>query len=165
MGQKVNPKGLRIGVNKDWEANWFADKKDFGILLNKDDKIRKYIAKKMKDAAVAQVVIERTAKRTEVKIKFIDDNKTLYDVRLLCNCLNLHHSVYYYHCNHSTNSYKIANQNLDIEIKKIYDESKGRYGSPKITKVLNNKDIKVSQKRVARRMKTLGCKKYYCKKI
>ena len=68
MGQKVNPKGLRIGVNKDWEANWFADKKDFGILLNKDDKIRKYIAKKMKDAAVAQVVIERTAKRTEVKI-------------------------------------------------------------------------------------------------
>ena len=68
MGQKVNPKGLRIGVNKDWEANWFADKKDFGILLNKDDKIIKYIDKKMKDAAVAQVVIERTAKRTEVKI-------------------------------------------------------------------------------------------------
>lgn len=68
MGQKVNPKGLRIGVNKDWEANWFANKKDFGILLNKDNKIRKYIADKMKDAAVAQVVIERTAKRTEVKI-------------------------------------------------------------------------------------------------
>lgn len=68
MGQKVNPKGLRIGVNKDWEANWFANKKDFGILLNKDNKIRKYIVDKMKDAAVAQVVIERTAKRTEVKI-------------------------------------------------------------------------------------------------
>ena len=68
MGQKVNPKGLRIGVNKDWEANWFASKKDFGVLLNKDNKIRKYIADKMKDAAVAQVVIERTAKRTEVKI-------------------------------------------------------------------------------------------------
>ena len=68
MGQKVNPIGLRVGVNKDWEANWFAEKKDFGTLLNKDDKIRKYLANKMKDAAVASVVIERTAKRTEVKI-------------------------------------------------------------------------------------------------
>ena len=68
MGQKVNPIGLRVGVNKDWEANWFAEKKDFGTLLNKDDKIRKYLASKMKDAAVASVVIERTAKRTDVKI-------------------------------------------------------------------------------------------------
>ena len=68
MGQKVNPIGLRVGVNKDWEANWFAEKKDFGTLLNKDDKIRKYLAKKMKDAAVASVVVERTAKRTDVKI-------------------------------------------------------------------------------------------------
>lgn len=72
--------------------------------------------------------------------------------------------MYYYHCNHRTNSYKIANQNLDIEIKKIYDESKGRYGSPKITKVLNNKDIKASQKRVARRMKTLGLRSIIVKK-
>lgn len=49
MGQKVNPIGLRVGVNKDWEANWFAEKKDFGTLLNKDNKIRKYLADKMKD--------------------------------------------------------------------------------------------------------------------
>lgn len=68
MGQKVNPKGLRIGINREWEANWFATKKDFGTLLNKDNKIRKYIADNMKDAAVAQVIIERTAKRTDVKI-------------------------------------------------------------------------------------------------
>ncbi len=68
MGQKVNPIGLRVGVNKDWTANWFATKKDFGTLLNKDDKIRKFLAKKMKDAAVAEVVIERTTKRTDVKI-------------------------------------------------------------------------------------------------
>ena len=68
MGQKVNPKGLRIGVNKDWEANWYASKKDFGTLLNKDTKIRKFIEKNMKDAAVAQVIIERTEKRTDVKI-------------------------------------------------------------------------------------------------
>ena len=68
MGQKVNPKGLRMGVNKDWEANWYASKKDFGTLLNKDNKIRKFIEKNMKDAAVAQVIIERTEKRTDVKI-------------------------------------------------------------------------------------------------
>ena len=42
MGQKVNPIGLRVGVNKEWQASWFATKKDFGTLLNKDDKIRKY---------------------------------------------------------------------------------------------------------------------------
>ncbi len=70
MGQKVNPIGLRVGVNKDWEANWYADKKDFGTFLNKDNKIRKYLSDKMKDAAVASVVIERNSntKRTDVKI-------------------------------------------------------------------------------------------------
>ena len=89
-------------------------------------------------------------------MKFIDDNKEQFNVRLLCKCLGIHHSVYYYHCKQQTNSYKIANQQLDIKIKKIYDESKGRYGSPKITKILNKNGIKVSQKRVARRMKFLG---------
>ncbi len=68
MGQKVNPIGLRIGVNKDWDSKWFASKKDFGDLLNKDIKIREYIAKELKDAAVASVIIERNPKRTEVKI-------------------------------------------------------------------------------------------------
>lgn len=68
MGQKVNPIGLRIGVNKDWDSKWFASKKEFGDLLNKDVKIRNYIAKELKDAAVASVIIERTPKRTEVKI-------------------------------------------------------------------------------------------------
>ena len=82
----------------------------------------------------------------------------------MCKCLGIHHSVYYYHCNHQTNSYKIANQKLDVEIKKIYDKSKGRYGSPKITKVLNNKGIKISQKRVVRRMNFLGIKSIIIKK-
>jgi len=68
MGQKVNPIGFRTGVNKDWSANWFANKKDFGVLLNKDSKIRKYIEKNMKDAAISEVLIERTDKRTDIKI-------------------------------------------------------------------------------------------------
>ena len=82
----------------------------------------------------------------------------------MCKCLNIHHSVYYYHCNHQDNIYKIANQKIDVEIKKIYDESKGRYGSPKITKVLESKGIKVSQKRVARRMKFLNLRSIIIKK-
>ena len=68
MGQKVNPISLRIGVNKDWESKWFASNKDFGTFLNKDIKIRKFITKNLKDAAIASVVIERNNKKTEVKI-------------------------------------------------------------------------------------------------
>ena len=83
----------------------------------------------------------------------------------MCKCLGIHHSVYYYHCNHQANSYKIVNQKLDVEIKKIYDSSKGRYGSPKITKVLKNEGINVSQKRVARRMKFLGLRSIVIKKF
>lgn len=62
MGQKVNPNGLRLGITKDWESNWYANKRDFGDTLNKDIKIRKFLEKELKNAAVASVVIERTAK-------------------------------------------------------------------------------------------------------
>ena len=68
MGQKVNPIGYRLGVNKTWESNWYAPKKDFGSTLNKDIKIRKYISKKLKDAAVASVIIERKKDKCEVTI-------------------------------------------------------------------------------------------------
>ena len=43
MGQKVNPNGLRLGINKDWEAKWYSNKKDFSKNLNKDIKIREYL--------------------------------------------------------------------------------------------------------------------------
>ncbi len=68
MGQKVNPIGYRLGVNKDWESKWYAPKKDFGDTLNKDVKIRKYISKYLKDAAVASVIIERKNDKCEVTI-------------------------------------------------------------------------------------------------
>ena len=84
---------------------------------------------------------------------------------MLCKCLGIHHSVYYYHVNHTTNSYKESNRELDVEITKIFNESKCRYGSPKITKVLNNQGIRVSQKRVARRMKFLGLRSIIVKKF
>ena len=68
MGQKVSPVGLRVGINKDWKAKWFASKKDFGILLNKDIKIRDYIEKHLKAAAIADILIERKKNNTEVII-------------------------------------------------------------------------------------------------
>ena len=68
MGQKVNPNGLRLGINKDWEAKWYANNKDFAKFLAKDVKIRDYITKNLKNAGVAKVEIERTAKRCEVVI-------------------------------------------------------------------------------------------------
>ncbi len=66
MGQKVSPIGLRIGINKDWEANWYASGKDFSKYLENDLKIRKYMTKNLKDAAISKVEIERNGKRTEV---------------------------------------------------------------------------------------------------
>ena len=78
--------------------------------------------------------------------------------------MNVTRSDYYYHTKNPINSYKEANQKLDVEIKRVYDDSKGRYGSPKITKQLKNEGIKVSQKRVARRMKILGLRSIVVKK-
>ena len=66
MGQKVSPVGLRIGINKDWEAKWYATNKDFSKYLNNDVKIRRFLEKKFKAAGIAQIVIERNTKRSEV---------------------------------------------------------------------------------------------------
>jgi len=69
MGQKVSPVGLRIGINKDWEAKWFAKSdKEFAKYLNNDVKIRKYLFKKFKAANISQIIIERNKKRSEVFI-------------------------------------------------------------------------------------------------
>lgn len=66
MGQKVSPIGLRIGINKDWDAKWYANNKDFSKYLNNDVKIRRYLEKKFKTAGISQIVIERNTKRAEV---------------------------------------------------------------------------------------------------
>ncbi len=60
MGQKVSPHGLRVGVVKDWNANWFADKTEFGKLLKEDHSVRKFIETKFKDALISRVTIDRT---------------------------------------------------------------------------------------------------------
>ena len=68
MGQKVNPVGLRIGIIRDWESKWFANKKDYQNLLHEDLGIRKYTFRRLKDAAVASIDIERAANRINVTI-------------------------------------------------------------------------------------------------
>lgn len=67
MGQKVNPIGLRLGINRTWDSRWFAEK-DFANLLMEDFNIRKFVKKELKQAAVARVVIERPAKKCRVSI-------------------------------------------------------------------------------------------------
>jgi len=68
MGQKVSPVGMRIGINKTWESNWYASNKDFAKFLNNDNKIRKFLDKKLKDASVANILIERNSKFTNIII-------------------------------------------------------------------------------------------------
>lgn len=68
MGQKVNPNGLRLGVNKDWQSKWYAEGSEYVKSLNNDIKIREYLEKELKDAAVSEIVIERKNGRIDVKI-------------------------------------------------------------------------------------------------
>ena len=67
MGQKVNPIGYRLGVNKDWQSKWYSKDKYPEYLIN-DIKIREYLEKNMKDAAIASVIIERKNNRVDVTI-------------------------------------------------------------------------------------------------
>ena len=68
MGQKVNPIGLRLGINRSWESIWYAKKNQYGTLLIEDHKIREYIRKNIVNSGVSQVVIERTSKKCIISI-------------------------------------------------------------------------------------------------
>jgi small subunit ribosomal protein S3 len=68
MGQKVNPIGLRLGINRTWDSRWFAGKGEYGKLLHEDIKIREVLMKQLKQAAVSKIVIERPHKKCRVTI-------------------------------------------------------------------------------------------------
>ncbi|GAA0734338.1 30S ribosomal protein S3 [Clostridium oceanicum] len=68
MGQKVHPHGLRVGVIKEWDAKWYAGKKNFSDNLVEDHKIRKFIKNKCYAAGIARIQIERAAKRIKLNI-------------------------------------------------------------------------------------------------
>ena len=63
MGQKVNPVGLRLGINRTWDSRWYAGKTSYGSLLHEDMKIREALMKELKQAAVSKIVIERPHKK------------------------------------------------------------------------------------------------------
>ena len=68
MGQKTNPIGLRVAVNRDWRSKWYAGKKEFGKLLSEDRRIRDILKKKLESASVPRILIERAATRCRVTI-------------------------------------------------------------------------------------------------
>jgi small subunit ribosomal protein S3 len=68
MGQKVNPIGLRLGINRTWDSRWFANRGEYGKLLHEDIKIRKILMDELKQAAVSKIVIERPHKKCRVTI-------------------------------------------------------------------------------------------------
>ena len=68
MGQKVNPHGLRVGVIKGWDTQWYADKKDFGAFLKEDYEIRKFIKDTYYASAISKIAIERAAGRIAITI-------------------------------------------------------------------------------------------------
>ena len=68
MGQKVNPHGLRVGVIKDWDSRWFARDNAFGDILVEDYNLRKFLKKKLYDAGVPKIEIERTADKVHINI-------------------------------------------------------------------------------------------------
>ena len=68
MGQKVNPHGLRVGIIKDWDAKWYADKDNYSELLHEDIEIRKHIKNKMYEAGISRVVIERAANKLKIDV-------------------------------------------------------------------------------------------------
>ncbi|MFV0520543.1 MAG: 30S ribosomal protein S3 [Lachnospirales bacterium] len=68
MGQKVNPHGIRVGIIKEWDSVWYADKENFSTYLVEDDKIRKYIKKELFTAGISRVKISRSDKKVKVTI-------------------------------------------------------------------------------------------------
>jgi small subunit ribosomal protein S3 len=68
MGQKVNPIGLRLGINRTWDSRWYANKGEYGSLLQEDLKIRDMLEKELKQAAVSKIVIERPHRKCRISI-------------------------------------------------------------------------------------------------
>lgn len=68
MGQKVDPRGFRIGVIRDWDSTWFAEKKKYSLMVLEDYKLREYIIKNLKKAGISSIKIKRRAKQVDIDI-------------------------------------------------------------------------------------------------
>ena len=69
MGQKVNPLGIRLGITRDWTSKWYASKKQFPLLVHTDFRVREFLKKKLADASVSRIMIERAAKKVNITIQ------------------------------------------------------------------------------------------------
>jgi small subunit ribosomal protein S3 len=69
MGQKVNPIGIRLGITRDWTSKWYASKKQFPLLVHTDFRVREFLKKKLADASVSRIMIERAAKKVNITIQ------------------------------------------------------------------------------------------------
>jgi small subunit ribosomal protein S3 len=69
MGQKVNPVGIRLGITRDWTSKWYAGKKQFPLLVHTDFRVREFLKKRLQDASVSRVLIERAAKKVNITIQ------------------------------------------------------------------------------------------------
>ena len=67
MGQKVNPIGLRLGINRTWDSRWFS-RKEYGNQLLDDLKLRKFLGTRLTQAAISKILIERAARRTRITL-------------------------------------------------------------------------------------------------
>ena len=68
MGNKINPTGLRLGINRTWDSRWFAARKQYGDLLHEDLRLRRYLKRRLHQAGVSRIVIERPAKKARITI-------------------------------------------------------------------------------------------------
>lgn len=68
MGQKVHPTGIRLGITKDWTSKWYADTGDYAKFVHADFRVREFLAKRLKDASVSRIHIERPAKKAQITI-------------------------------------------------------------------------------------------------
>ena len=80
MGQKINPIGLRLGINRTWDSRWFAGKAEYGKLLHEDVKIREILHKELKQAAVARIV---TSSCSSLPYSALPANQRESQVRLM----------------------------------------------------------------------------------
>jgi small subunit ribosomal protein S3 len=69
MGQKVNPLGIRLGITRDWVSKWYASKKQFPLLVHTDFRVREFLKKKLSEASVSRILIERAAKKVSITIQ------------------------------------------------------------------------------------------------
>jgi small subunit ribosomal protein S3 len=69
MGQKVNPIGIRLGITRDWTSKWYADRKQFPLLVHTDFRVRQFLHGKLAEASVSRILIERAAKKVNITIQ------------------------------------------------------------------------------------------------